>query len=345
MTANPRPAGPVDWEQARAVAATLTPAGPTTSRRELVQLISRLRTHAAVAPAHVAAVTGLDDAAIAAGRFDRLIVDRRRWAEANLEMFSTALTIDLPRGSALGRASAGAEVGAALALLSTRVLGQFDPFSGRLFVVAPNILHIHRALGVDQNDFGLWVCLHEQTHAVQFGAAPWLADHLRQGMNELVASMAEDTTGRLTGLLGSLPGILRRSGETDTSPGGALLGAVLTEVEEARLAEMTAVMSLLEGHADVVMDAVGPEVVPSVTRIRRAFDRRRDRPGRFDRVLRQLLGMDAKLEQYRAGAKFVRRVTRRVGHEGFNAVFSGPENLPTSAELAAPLDWVRRVHG
>src|SRR5699024_6612765 len=129
-------------------------------------------------PAHVAAVTGLEDAAVTAGRFDRLIVDRTRWALANIDMFSSVLTADLPTVSALGRASAGAEVGAALALLSTRVLGQFDPFSQRLFIVAPNIVHVHRVLGVDEHDFGLWVCLHEQTRAVQFAAAPWLADHL-----------------------------------------------------------------------------------------------------------------------------------------------------------------------
>ncbi|MPV48424.1 hypothetical protein GCG21_00045 [Pseudactinotalea sp. HY160] len=336
--------GPVDWHRARAVATALAPAGPAVDRTELVGIVARLRAHAAAAPEHVADVTGLTGAAAAAAGFDRLIVDRPRWAGANIESFSTALTAELPPVSALGRGAAGAEIGAALALLSTRVLGQFDPFTRRLFVVAPNIVQVHRALGVDESDFGLWVCLHEQTHAVQFAAAPWLADHLGTAMNELVSSMAHDPSDRLGDLLRSLPDLLRERPATPSS-GGALLGAVLTAEEEERMAEVMAVMSLLEGHADVVMDAVGPGVVPTVARIRRVFNRRRDRPGRVDRVVRRLLGMDAKLEQYRAGAAFVRAVTRRVGHDGFNAVFTGAEYLPTAAEVAAPRTWVRRVHG
>jgi coenzyme F420 biosynthesis associated uncharacterized protein len=102
-------------------------------------------------------------------------------------------------------------------------------------------------------------------------------------------------------------------------------------------------MSLLEGHADVVMDGVGPEVIPSVDAIRRKFDKRRKGVGTLDRVLRRVLGLDAKMAQYRDGAKFVRRVVKRAGMEQFNAVFAGPETLPSRAEIHDPDAWMQRV--
>jgi putative hydrolase len=104
-------------------------------------------------------------------------------------------------------------------------------------------------------------------------------------------------------------------------------------------------MSLLEGHADVVMDGVGPEVIPSVDLIRSKFDVRRKGVGPLDRILRKLLGLDAKMAQYRNGAAFVRGVIAQVGMDGFNKVWVGPENLPSKAEIGDPSSWVRRVHG
>jgi coenzyme F420 biosynthesis associated uncharacterized protein len=102
-------------------------------------------------------------------------------------------------------------------------------------------------------------------------------------------------------------------------------------------------MSLLEGHADVVMDGVGPAVIPSVAEIRKKFNRRRQGAGAIDRFLRRLLGLDAKMAQYRDGARFVRGVVDKVGMSDFNAVWAEPANLPTKAELADPSAWVSRV--
>jgi coenzyme F420 biosynthesis associated uncharacterized protein len=103
------------------------------------------------------------------------------------------------------------------------------------------------------------------------------------------------------------------------------------------------VMSLLEGHADVVMDGVGPTVIPSVERIRGKFDERRKGVGLLDRLLRKALGLDVKMAQYRDGAAFVRGVVDKVGMADFNAVWERPENLPSKAEIAEPSAWVSRV--
>lgn len=128
---------------------------------------------------------------------------------------------------------------------------------------------------------------------------------------------------------------------------GTIIDGMLTHEQKDELADITAVMALLEGHADVMMDAVGPRVVPSVRRIRARFERRRDGEGRssFDVVVQKLLGMDAKLAQYRDDAVFVRAVERSVGRDGLNAVWAAPENLPTAREISDARAWVRRVHG
>ncbi|WP_434081499.1 zinc-dependent metalloprotease [Sanguibacter sp. Z1732] len=254
---------------------------------------------------------------------------------------------------------AGEELGVVLPLLASRVLGQYDPFAGaaggahggrgsgsggRLMLVAPNVLHVQRELRLDPGDFHLWVALHEQTHALQFAAAPWLPEHLAGLMRELMGSMLaqESAADRLRDFISALP---RAIGSDSTEPAGALLGSVMTESEHEMMGRTVAVMSLLEGHADVVMDAVGPQVVPTVSRIRAAFDKRRNSPGWAEAILRRLMGMDAKLAQYRNGAAFVRAVVDTVGHEGLNAVWTDAANLPASEEISDPDAWLARVHG
>jgi putative hydrolase len=104
-------------------------------------------------------------------------------------------------------------------------------------------------------------------------------------------------------------------------------------------------MALLEGHADVVMDDVGPAVVPTVEYIRARFQQRREDVTGLDKILRRLLGLEAKMRQYRDGAVFVRAVTAQVGTDGFNAVWTSPETLPLPHEIEDPPAWVKRVHG
>ena len=125
--------------------------------------------------------------------------------------------------------------------------------------------------------------------------------------------------------------------------GASLLDLMSSPEQKAILERVTAVMSLLEGHADVVMDGVGPEVIPTVGAIRRRFDERRQGVGTLDRILRKLLGFDAKMAQYRDGARFVRAIVDKVGMSEFNAIWAAPENLPSKAEIDDPDAWIARV--
>ena len=378
----------VDWNLAVATATRLVRPGPETTREEARQVVAELRHRAKESEAHVRAFTGL--AAPGVGT-PVLVVDRPGWIKANVAGFRTVIQPlvsklqarreGLPGAGVLGVVGekvTGVEVGALLAFLSTKVLGQYETFApasapdspaalfegpgrrrtgaaaGRLLLVAPNIVHVERELDVDPHDFRLWVCLHEETHRTQFAAVPWLRDHVESEIQAFLAETDVDPATLLERLgeaarnaVGGFPGLGGdRSGDHpgDAHPAG-LLEVVQTPAQREILARLTAVMSLLEGHADFVMDGVGPDVVPSVADIREKFQQRRIRgAGRFDLMLRRLLGLDAKLRQYQDGAAFVRAVVGRVGMDGFNRVWTSPNTLPTREEVHDPAAWVARMH-
>lgn len=346
------PADMIDWGLATSLGARLAGKGPVVSRAEADAAVAELRAAADRSTALVHGCTGLEAGADTA---PVLVVDRAGWVQANADAFRTILAPVVgrltekkpPSGIALavGSRITGAEVGGLLGFLGSRVLGQFDPFhepAGRLLLVAPNIVHVERELGVDAHDFRLWVCLHEETHRVQFTAVPWMRDHLFSLIGEVAGSMEAEPAAALEGGISRLRELVADPQKRGT---GSLMEMFASPAQRELLDRITAVMSLLEGHADFVMDEVGPEVIPSVAAIRSRFDERRKGVGALDRVLRRLLGLDAKMAQYRDGARFVRGVVDTVGMDDFNAVFSEPALLPTRDEIADPTAWVARVHG
>jgi coenzyme F420 biosynthesis associated uncharacterized protein len=334
----------VDWDLAVSLGSRLAGDGPTVTAAEAEDAVVTLRHDADRSTALVRDYTGL----VAEERTAPvLVVDRPGWIQANADGFSAVLAPVIEKLSdkkgppsgvslAVGSRVTGAEVGLLLGFMASKVLGQFDPFhepSGRLLLVAPNVVHVERELRADPADFRLWVCLHEETHRVQFTAVPWMREHLFGEMNAL-ADTVEPTKFLDDGI--------KRISEAVRGE-GSLIEALGTPEQREILDRVTAVMSLLEGHADVVMDGVGPTVIPSVADIRRAFNQRRKGVGTLDRLLRRVLGLDAKMAQYRDGAKFVRGVVDKTGMAEFNAVWERPANLPTKAEIADPAAWVTRV--
>jgi coenzyme F420 biosynthesis associated uncharacterized protein len=340
--------GMVDWDLAVALGSRIAGEGPVVDRRTADAVVAELRADADRSTGLVREHTGLVTVERTA---PVLVVDRAGWVAANADGFATVLApvVDKlssrkgePTGltKAIGSRVTGAEVGALLGFLAGKVLGQFDPFhapAGRLLLVAPNIVHVERELGVDPHDFRLWVCLHEETHRVQFTATPWLSAHLLAEMHALADSL--EPTGLLDDGLARITGAIK--GARDG--GGSLLDLLGTPEQKEIVDRVTGVMSLLEGHADVVMDDVGPGVIPTVAEIRKRFNRRRQGAGTLDRVLRRVLGLDAKMAQYRDGARFVRAVVDKAGMAEFNAVWERPENLPSKAEIAHPRSWITRV--
>ncbi|MGH3445950.1 MAG: zinc-dependent metalloprotease [Nocardioidaceae bacterium] len=362
----------IDWDLAVSTGSALAGPGPAITPDQADAVVGELRAGAERSSPLVRDFTGMsvtaaDDLSAAA---PVLVVDRLGWIQANADAFASVMSPlieklqakrhrpDRPGSTgssgnlgstvtdAVGSKLTGLEVGGLLGFLSSKVLGQFDPFfppTGRLLLVAPNIVHVERELDVDAADFRLWVCLHEETHRVQFTAVPWLRDHIHEQIGQLVGSVDLDPS-RIAAVLGE--GV-RRIGEVVRGDSEVSIVELFSSPEQREVLDrLTGVMSLLEGHADVVMDGVGPEVIASVAAIRAKFDRRRKSgSGYLDRVLRRLLGLDAKMAQYRDGAAFVRAVVDRVGMDGFNAVWTDPQHLPSKQEVLAPDTWVRRVHG
>jgi coenzyme F420 biosynthesis associated uncharacterized protein len=351
----------VDWDLAVATAKRIMRPGPEVSREEARQVVGVLRQGAADSTRYVRDYTGMVAEAATA---PVVVVDRAGWVQANADGFRHVLSPLVGKlaekrpephalMTAIGSRVTGIEAGTLLAFLSGKVLGQFDPFwggadgngsadVGRMLLVAPNIVQVERELDVDAADFRLWVCLHEETHRVQFTAVPWMRAHVRNEIATLIESTPVDPTTIASMLRDGFDRVGRAMrGEGEAS----LLDLFQTPEQRAVLDRLTAIMSLLEGHAEVVMDGVGPSVIPTVAHIRKRFQERRAGGSPLDQLLRRLLGLDAKLRQYREGASFMRGVLEQVDMSGFNAVWTGPESLPTKEEITDPAAWVRRVHG
>jgi coenzyme F420 biosynthesis associated uncharacterized protein len=364
----------IDWDIAISTGTRWARPGPQVSLAEARRTVSELRDLAGAVQQPVYEVTGMS--AGPGGSLGRVaVVDRPGWIRANVDGFRVVLEplvehlrerssgSDGSSGSsgsrspgsvatAVGSRVTGIQAGLILAYLSSRVLGQYELFlppeaspvdgeqPGRLTLVAPNIVMVERELGVDTHDFRRWVCLHEETHRLQFTAVPWLRDYVQSQMTKFLLASELDPAAILQRLRSAAEAM---AGAVRGGDGGSLIDAVATPAQREIMDRLTAVMTLVEGHGDYVMDAVGPQVVPSVAQIRERFSARRGSQGRIEQTIRRILGIDLKMKQYAEGSRFVSMVVGEVGMPAFNRVWTSPDTLPTKAEFAHPHEWVERV--
>lgn len=342
----------IDWDLAARSAKNFSPPPPNVTRAEADDTVAELYRLAEVAAGHVAELTRLKEPPVTAVT---RVLDREGWIDVNaagLRNVMTPLVDKLAAANKVGRITesvggriTGMQAGAVLGFLSGKVLGQFEFFDradGQLLLIAPNLVSVERQLDVDPHDFRLWVCLHEVTHRVQFTAVPWLREHMNSEVAALSDSIDPDPAAmreRTKAALGELVKVVRGQGD-----GTGLMAALATPEQRVVIDRVTAFMSLIEGHAEYVMNAVSPTVIPSQQRIEQRFGARRRRGGNpLDRLLRRLLGLDAKTRQYVDGSAFVRRVVDEVGVDGFNRIWTSPETLPRKDEIRDPAAWLTRV--
>jgi len=354
----------IDWDVAIATGVRWVRPGPQVGMADARRAVAELRDLADAVRGPVRELTGLHSPETAG---QVAVVDRPGWIRANVDGFRVVLdplvTRLAERGSvpaqgsvvtAVGSRMTGMQAGLILAYLASRVLGQYELFlppdtsrgddeapAGRLTLVAPNIVMVERELGVDQHDFRRWVCLHEETHRTQFTAVPWLRGYVQEQMTEFLLASDLDPAAilkRIRSAADAVAGAVRGSDESES-----LIEAIQTPQQREILDRLTAVMTLVEGHGDYVMDAVGPRVVPSVAQIRERFNSRRGSAGRIERAIRRILGIDLKMKQYAQGSRFVKEVVDQAGMDVFNKIWDSPQTLPTRAELGAPQAWLDRV--
>ena len=343
----------MDWQFAGTVGARLARPGPPATDYTRRQAMDELAAAARAAEGPVRELTQLGiDRKVPEAR----IVDRQEWVRAASDSMRVMTggeqkpgraTTGAIAGAITGRVT-GAQTGAVLAFISAGILGQYDPFAenegqepGCLLLVYPNVISVERQLRVSPADFRLWVCLHEVTHRVQFTANPWLAQHMSRALGILTS----DTGTDVGEMVGRLTEFVKDRGKHPNDAGiVGVMRALQAPPQREALDQLLVLGTLLEGHADYVMDCVGPAVVPSVAMIRQRFNQRRDRrQPPLQGLLRALLGVNAKLSQYTRGRAFVDHVVDRVGMDRFNTVWSSPETLPLPDEIENPQRWIDRV--
>jgi coenzyme F420 biosynthesis associated uncharacterized protein len=287
-------------------------------------------------------------------------IGRREWVNSNIESMRYLLdpvlgrardnlgslkpAMDIAMGLVLST-----EVGVVVGYLGQRVLGQYELVlldeavedrPPRLLFVLPNLGQAVQAFGAEEQEFMTWVALHEVTHAVQFASVPWLHPHVAGLVRELLRS-AEVRLEAPRKFRVPTPDEVRRV--ISALRQGDLISIVTTTPERETLDRVQAVMAVIEGHAEHVMDAVAPDLLPSLPKLREALDRRRQSQSGLSRLVARLLGLELKLRQYEQGKYFCDFVVRERGTEALTQLWSGPEALPTLVELRDPQAWLTRV--
>ena len=287
-------------------------------------------------------------------------ISRREWVSSNVEAMKVLLDPVLEKSAQglgplrpalqLGMGLVlSTEVGVVLGYLAQRVLGQYELVlldeavaerTPRLLFVLPNLGQAVSAFGAEEEEFMTWVTLHEVTHAVQFAGVPWLHSYLSGLVRELLqsAELRLETPRKLR-----LPSGEEIKRVVEALRQGDLISVVTSHAERATLDRMQAAMAVIEGHAEHVMDAVAPDLLPNLPKLRAAIDRRRRSQSGLSRLLAKLLGLDMKLRQYEQGKIFCDAVVREAGVETLHRVFAGPEALPTQAEIRDPRAWIDRM--
>jgi coenzyme F420 biosynthesis associated uncharacterized protein len=286
-------------------------------------------------------------------------IGRREWVKTNLGAMRLLLDPVLKRANKrMGPLRPAVQIGVGLVLstevgvvvgyLAQRVLGQYELVlldeavqerPPRLLFVLPNLGQAVRSFEAEEREFMTWVALHEVTHAVQFAGVPWLHGHLAGLVRDLLqtAELRLDNPRRL-----HLPTAEELKRVLNALRRGDLVSIVTTADERDTLDRVQAVMAVIEGHAEHVMDAVAPELLPSLPKLREALNRRRRSQSGLARLVGRLLGLDLKLRQYEQGKRFCDAVVRDAGPGALRMAFSSPEALPTLAELDDHRAWLSR---
>ncbi len=288
------------------------------------------------------------------------VFDRREWLEANFTSFEQLFKpieeiyernggdrgpLALLLGDFNGRVI-GVQIGALLGFLGRRVLGQYDlsllspdpGAQGALYFVEPNIGRVQTQLGLNDEDFRLWIALHEATHAFEFEAYPWVREHF----NGLLRQYFDQLNEQLENLGSGLGSLLGRVAQ-NWGNGSHWIELMLTPQQRLLFDQLQALMSLVEGYSNHIMNAIGRQLLPSFEQIERRVAQRQQTKTLLEQLFNRLTGMDLKLAQYQQGEAFVNTVVNERGITFAAKVWERPEHLPTLDEIRNPQRWITRM--
>jgi len=355
-----RAPGLIDWEQARGIAININRGGALTlPERERLDAYYRGLVQRCLPI--VAAYTGSE----LPPTLERTYAfDRVDWINANLEAFErmfaplealnpategkTSVAAVLWGG--LNQTVVSAELGLLLGYLARRVLGQYDlallgrePVTGgKLYYVEPNIKAVERSLGLPADDFRMWLALHETTHAFEFEAHPWVREHFNGLLERYFEFLKQDAEHLRQGGIRGLRVFVERARGGDRGDGG-WIEALMTPEQRGLFRQMQAMMCMVEGYSNHVMNAVGRDLLPTYEQIHRKFEQRQRQKTFAEQLFARLTGLNVKMEQYRLGEAFVNRMVAERGHDFVRRIWDGPEYLPTMEEIRQPERWLARM--
>jgi coenzyme F420 biosynthesis associated uncharacterized protein len=356
----PAPGGPIDWAVAQRVAVRVAGREPLAASYHYDRLTADFAEATTEAEELVAEATGLRSAS---GPARARVVGRDGWVRANLASFDRLLRPLTERlderlqhrtgwraaPALVARRAAGIEVGVLLGWMATRVLGQYDLLiiedespddQDVVYYVGPNVLALEKRYAFPPRQFRLWLALHEVTHRAQFTGVPWLRQHFLSLVQKSLHAVDPDPRRFLDALTRVVDDL--RSGRSPLDEGG--IATLLAGPEQRDLfGRIGGLMSLLEGHGDVTMDRAAEGRLPAAPRFSQALRERRQQARSAAKVAQRVLGIEAKLNQYRQGEAFIAYVERHGGPSALDAAWRGPEWLPTLAEIRSPQEWLDRV--
>ncbi len=350
----------VDWEQARTLAINMNrgAALTATERTRLDQLYQQLTEQC------IPLVGDYMGVELPPGAGQSFAFDRVDWINANIDAFRhmltplepllTGATTDKGRLSATlssaNRRIVAAELGVLLGYLARRVLGQYDVAllgrekveSSKLYYVEPNIVHLESTLRLPGEEFRMWLALHETTHVFQFEAFPWVRPHFNAMLERYFGYLQEDAQYLTESVKNLRIFVDRARNRGNTS--GSWIEALMNDEQRALFSEMQALMSVIEGYSNHVMNVVGKELLPNYATISKKFEVRQRNRSNAEQLFAKITGLDLKIEQYRQGQQFVDAVVARHGHAFALRLWESPESIPTLEEIRDPEAWVARMN-
>jgi coenzyme F420 biosynthesis associated uncharacterized protein len=345
----------VDWAVAQRVAVRVAGREPFSQSYYYDSLDADFAELTEQAEGLVAAETGLVSLA---GPARARVTDRAGWIDANVASFQRLLRPILDKLTSrltesaltpIAQKLAGAEVGMVLGWMSTRVLGQYDlliiedesPLDQDLvYYVGPNVLSLEKQFAFPPREFRLWLALHEVTHRAQFTGVEWMRPYFLDLVSQTLDAVDPDPK-RFLAVLGRVAEA-RRNGANPLADGG-IMALVASDEQREVLDRVSGLMSLLEGHGDITMDRAGSGLVPSAERFSRVLRQRRESTQGMARLLQQLIGLEAKMNQYAQGERFIEEVERVGGQALLRQAWESPDRLPTLDEIRDPALWIQRV--
>ena len=342
----------VDWVLAEKVANQIANRAPFSDASYLKGLNESFNDFTISAEKLVENSTGLKSLS---GAARAKVVDRSGWIRANFSSLKRLLKPVLIEDSELKMSSISSritalEIGAVLGWMSTRVLGQYDLLvldnedlndQDLVYYVGPNICAIERRYAFDPDGFRLWLAIHELTHRAQFTGVYWMREHylsLVKNLLQEVQIATDETTKKSYSQI-------RLSNEPEDSRFSEFkLSNFFTSIDQKdSINEIAALMTILEGHGDVIMSRAGKGHIRNQERFEKVVSQRRKSATGATKIFQKLLGIEAKLAQYEQGEEFINTIEESEGIDFLNTVWEDPGNLPKLEEIKDPNLWISRI--